>query len=161
MNLLHGLQYGYLLWYGLFHGLEGNICCGTWSSSSPFFSALGDAFAISKIFCSLPLSLCGILPFLIHLLLEALSSWLMGSAVSCVRTPFWSYLKLAVTLKYLLQLGMIGKYRKKQHRTYQHTAKNMYVQLQYQNVVVSIFSVANHFAKSTHVAKVTYIEKDY
>lgn len=70
-----------------------------------------------KLFVPSPLSSCGILPFLIHLLLEALSSWLMGSAVPCVRAPVWSYLKLAVTLEYLLQLGMIGKYGKKQQRT--------------------------------------------
>jgi len=39
---LHGLQWDSLPHYGLLHGLEGNLCSGTWSiSSSSFFTDLG------------------------------------------------------------------------------------------------------------------------
>ncbi|KAK4821773.1 hypothetical protein QYF61_000834 [Mycteria americana] len=38
---LHGLQRDSLLHHGLHHGLQGNLCYGTWSTSSPsFFTGL-------------------------------------------------------------------------------------------------------------------------
>jgi len=38
---LHGLQGHSLPHHGLPHGLEGNLCSGTWSTSSPSFTDLG------------------------------------------------------------------------------------------------------------------------
>jgi len=57
---LHGLQGNSLPHHGLLHGLQGHLCSGTWSTSSPsFFTNLGVCRVVSlrNSYSSLPLQL--------------------------------------------------------------------------------------------------------
>ena len=48
LQTLHGLQGHSLPHHGLHHGLQGNLCSGTWSTSSPsFFPDLGVCRVVS------------------------------------------------------------------------------------------------------------------
>ncbi|KAK4810986.1 hypothetical protein QYF61_014458 [Mycteria americana] len=48
---LHGLQGDNLLHHGLHHGLQGNLCSGTWSTSSPsFFTDLGKTSCLCEVY---------------------------------------------------------------------------------------------------------------
>lgn len=46
-EVLHRLQNGYMLYHGLLHGLQWNLCPGTWSTSSSFLTDLGVCTVIS------------------------------------------------------------------------------------------------------------------
>ena len=52
-RVLYGLQFASLLYRGLLHGLQGNVCSGAWSTYSPSFFNPGDCRAISHLFYSL------------------------------------------------------------------------------------------------------------
>lgn len=69
------LQCGYVLWHGLFQGLQGNICSSIWRNSPPsFFSDLGVRIAVSHFF--FPLCLCLVfLSFLKYVFTEAPPVW--------------------------------------------------------------------------------------
>jgi len=65
-GLLQVLAGNYLLWHCIFHGLQGNICSGTWSTSSPFLYSFGVYNAVSLFFLSSSACMVCFLPFLKH-----------------------------------------------------------------------------------------------
>ena len=81
---LHGLQGDSLPHHGLYHRLQGNLCPGTWSTSSlSFFTDLGVYRVVSLIFSLLSSAAVaqGFFPLLKYVITEALPPSLMGSAL--------------------------------------------------------------------------------
>ncbi|KAK4826200.1 hypothetical protein QYF61_006144 [Mycteria americana] len=87
---LHGLQGDSLPHHGLHHGLQGNLCSGAWSTSSPsFFTGLGVCRVVSLTYShsSLQLQLHRFFPPLLQYVIpEALPPSLMGSALASGRS---------------------------------------------------------------------------
>jgi len=82
---LHGLQWDSLPHHGLHHRLQGNLCSGTWSTSSLFFTDLGvcRVVALTYSHSSLQLQLRRFFsPLLQYVDTEALPLSLMGSTLA-------------------------------------------------------------------------------
>jgi len=80
---LHGLQGDSLPHHGLLHGLQGNLCSSTWStSSSSFFTDLGVCRIVSLTSSQSSLPCCSFFPLLKYIILEVLPLSLMGSALA-------------------------------------------------------------------------------
>ena len=90
-RILHGIQVGYLLWSGPVHGMQGNLFCSAWNTSSFSFSELAFFY---PFFLS---AQCGILPVLIYISPKVSPSWLRGLAVPCGGSvgAIWKWLCLA------------------------------------------------------------------
>ena len=83
--VLHGPQGDNLHHHGLHHRLQGNLCSGTWSTSSPsFFTDLGVCRVVSLTFShsSLLAAAQHFLPFPKYVVTEALPALLIGSALA-------------------------------------------------------------------------------
>jgi len=84
---LRGLQGHSVPHHGLLHRLQGNLCSGAWSTSSPsFFTGLGvcKVFSLTSSHSSLWLQLLlrsSLFPLLNYVIPEALPPLLMGSAL--------------------------------------------------------------------------------
>jgi len=84
--VLCGLKGSNLLHHGLLHRLQGNLCSGTWSTSSPSFLAdLGVYRVVYLTFFSLLFPTAAVqrfLPCLNYVIAEAPPVSLMGSALA-------------------------------------------------------------------------------
>lgn len=91
-----------LLHRGLVPRLQGNICSGAGSASSPScFSLPGAHTADSHFFSPQPSALPAVLPFLNYVFTEAPPTWLTGPVLS-LRWACWSQLEPAGTRPPLL-----------------------------------------------------------
>ncbi|KAM9591174.1 uncharacterized protein ACIBXB_006073 [Morphnus guianensis] len=82
---LHGLQGDNLRHHGLHHGVQGNLCSGTYSTSSPSFTDLGVCRVVSLTYShsSLPAAVAQhFFPLLKNVITEALPLLLIGSALA-------------------------------------------------------------------------------
>ena len=85
---LHGLQGDSLPHYGLHHELRGNLCSGTWSTSSPFFfTDIGVCRVVALTYSySFLLAAVGasgfFFPLLRYVNTEVLLPWLMDSTLA-------------------------------------------------------------------------------
>ena len=87
----------YLLHHGPLHGLQGNLCSGTWSTS--FFTDLGVCTVVSLTFShsSLPAAVAQqVLTLLEYVIPEVLPLSLIGS-VWPAAAPSWSQLELPLS----------------------------------------------------------------
>jgi len=88
-----------LLHHGLLHRLQGNLCSGAWSTSSPSFTDLGVCRAISLTHSHSSTLLQFFSPLLKYVITEGLPPPLMGSALASSPVghggSFWHLLKAA------------------------------------------------------------------